>query len=285
MGRIILAVVIAYCAFVAYIYWAQRDFMYFPFGDDMPPPKAFPAYSEIHVETKDGLRLTGWYAAPDKSVGWVIVMFHGNAQNISVRPPKMADFLEQGYGILLAEYRGYGGNPGQPTEKGLYADGRAYLDWLIREKKYKAEDIILFGESLGSAVAVQLGTEYEVKAVILDVPFNNAVALARRNFFFVPFLSILMKDQYRSDEKIGRLSMPVIIGVGGRDYIAPPRFGRALYRAATEPKILKEYPGAGHFDLASYGFHQDIMTILEDLSDQTSGQEEPDQPRDQSAIR
>ena len=264
--------VLVYVLYVSIIIVTQRNFMYFPFGSKRPNIHMSGGMKVITVTTDDGLELEAWHdpAEEDKPT---IVMFHGNGQSIAYRPPKVQHFREQGYGVLLAEYRGYGGNPGKTTEEGVYADGRAYINWLINDQKIAADNIILYGESLGSGVAVQMATEYDVKAVLLDVPFNSALAVAKSHFFVVPFLEYLMWDQYRSDLKIKDINAPVFIGLAGSDMVVRPHFGRALYELAAEPKQMKEYPNAGHMDLHHHGYPQDAVVFLESLEAKEENQE------------
>lgn len=258
-----LAIALAvYVVLVAIIIITQRNFLYFPFGDNRPNIHLSGGMDVITVTTEDELELEAWYAAP-KDGKPLIIMFHGNGQNIAVRPPKVAYFREQGYGVLLAEYRGYGGNPGKTTEEGVYKDGRAYINWAINEQNTPADNIILYGESLGSGVAVQMATEYNAKAVLLDVPFDSTLAVAKRNFFFIPFMEYLMWDQYRSDLKIGKIKAPVFVGLAGLDIVVPNRFGKALFEKANEPKQFKMYPNAGHMDLHHHGFPQDALKFIE----------------------
>ncbi|MBL4804042.1 MAG: alpha/beta hydrolase [Alphaproteobacteria bacterium] len=257
---------LVYVLYVSIIVMTQRNFMYFPFGSKRPNIYLSGGMDVITVTTDDGLELEGWYDPPTEDTKPVIVMFHGNGQSIAYRPPKVQHFREQGYGALLAEYRGYGGNPGKTTEEGVYKDGRAYINWLINDQNITADNIILYGESLGSGVAVQMATEYDVKAVLLDVPFNSALAVAKSHFFVVPFLEYLMWDQYRSDLKIKNINAPVFIGLAGSDMVVRPHFGRALYELAVEPKQMKEYPDSGHMDLHHHGFPQDAVAFIEALN-------------------
>lgn len=251
-----------YMLYVSIIIVTQRNFMYFPFGKKRPNIYLSGGMDVITVTTDDGLELEAWYE-PAKDGKPTIIMFHGNGQSIAYRPPKVAYFREHGYGVLLAEYRGYGGNPGKTTEEGVYKDGRAYINWMINEQNIPTNNIILYGESLGSGVAVQMATEYNTKAVLLDVPFNSALAVAQSHFFVVPFLEYLMWDQYRSDLKIKNINAPVFIGLAGSDIVVRPRFGRALYELAAKPKQVKEYPNAGHMDLHHHGFPQDAIEFIE----------------------
>ena len=242
----------------------QRSLLYFP-PPGKPDPRMAGPMQTVRVETADGLTLEGWYAPPMGEEDEIIILFHGNAGRIDYEAPRMAPYLAAGKGVLLAEYRGYGGNPGRPSEAGFYEDGRAYLDWLAGKQGIGPERIVLYGESLGSGVAVQLASETRYKALILSVPFSSALDVARRQYGFVPFLDRLMRDTYRNDEKIAAIGAPLFIGVAEQDRIVPARFGLRLFELANEPKTLKLYEGAGHNDLPRAGFDRDALAFIKAL--------------------
>ncbi len=264
MLKLLLAFIIAYAGLVIIISMKQRSFMYFPMTKTRPDISQAPWMSWVDVTTEDGLALKSWFSPPKEGKP-TIIFFHGNGHNISLRTPKIMSFLQEGYGILLAEYRGYGGNPGIPSEEGFYHDARAQINWLADNYGIKGDDLILYGESIGTGVAVQMATEYKAKALILDVPFSSALDVAQLKLFFIPFASKILKDKYLSHEKIGSIHTPVFVGLGGRDMVIPPRFGKKLFDAANEPKTLKIYEKAGHMDLHQYGFGQHVIEFINDL--------------------
>lgn len=264
MLRIAIAIIIAYVCFVILIAVKQRSLMYFPLTHARPDIAKAPWMQWVEVTTQDGLPLKSWYSPPKAGMP-TVAFFHGNANSIEARGPKALPFVQAGYGVLLAEYRGYGGNVGKPTEEGLYMDARAQLNWLLEQQSLQSDHLILYGESLGSGVAVQMAKEYKAKALILDVPFSSALDVAQSKFFFIPFLSSLMKDHYRSDQKIGAIDIPVLIGLGEKDKIIPARFGKKLFALANEPKTLKIYKNAGHMGIHHSGFSNDMLVFLEDI--------------------
>ncbi len=256
------ALMIVYVACVGFLVIKQRDFLYRPVSHDRPDIQLSNGMQVITVITQDGLTLQGWYAPPKDEKG-VVILFHGQGLDIAYYPPKATYYREQGYGTLLAEYRGYGGNEATPTEDGLYKDARAYLNWLIEKQNIPENQIILHGTSLGSAVAVQMATEYEVKGVILGAPFKSALNVAQHRFPFIPFMDMLMWDQYRSDLKISTINAPVFIGTAGLDMVIPNDSSEALYDLAKQPKTKKEYPNSKHMGLHEHGFPADALEFIE----------------------
>lgn len=263
--KALLLVAYLVVGFTGFLYIKQRDLMYYPMGNKRPNIANAGDMKVITVTTADGLDLEAWYRPPDNADMPTVLFFHGNGGNIEFRPAKMRNFTEEGYGVLLAEYRGYGGNPGAPTETGLYNDAEAYLEWLVEKRGAANENIILYGESLGSGVAVEMAVAHEVKAVILDVPMSSAIDIARFHYPFLPIMGFMMRDKYDSISKIAKVDAPLLIGVGGRDEIIPPKFGRKLFDAAKEPKTFKLYPQANHADIHAHGFAEDMMVFVKGL--------------------
>ncbi len=250
---------LVYVIALGFMYFNQRNMMYFP-ATERPDPAAYGAQDVVEivrVSTEDGLDLEGWYIAPSEPGKPVIVNFHGNAGHYGDRLGKMAGFVRAGYGLLLAEYRGYGGNPGTVSEQGLYQDARAYLDWLGE----KDVETVLYGESLGSGVAVQMATEHMVGAVVLEAPYSTIADVAQSIYFFMP-VKWLMKDQYRSTDKIAAIKAPLLIVHGEKDSTIPIRFARKLYQAAVQPKTFVELENAAHNNIYEYGAERHILDFL-----------------------
>lgn len=241
-----------YVGIVGAMYLLQRKMMYLPV-QDMPPPAAVGAgdMAVVHLHTADGLDLVAWYkpaAAEDRSE---IIYFHGNGGNISHRAEKIRPLLDAGHGVLLVSYRGYGGNPGQPSEAGLIADGRAAYDFLIA-RGVAPERIAVIGESLGSGVAVAIAAEREVAAVMLEAPFTSAADVGQRAYPFIP-VKLLIKDRFDSLSRIRAIDAPLLIVHGESDEVVPVALGRRLFEAAAEPKQGVFIPGAGHGNLELFG--------------------------------
>lgn len=253
---------IVYLFSIGYIFFKQRELLYFP---SRPLSEAqmqgLKDFQQTQVTTEDGLTITGYYSAPvDKKP--VIIIFHGNASHPVWASHKTYQMRQKGYGVLLAGYRGYGGNPGKPTEKGLYRDGKAYLDWV----RHKAKDspVILYGESLGSGVATELAVKYPpVAALILDVPFDSAVLTASRIYPYIPLADLLVLDQYRNNDKIRDVKAPVLFLLAGQDNVVSFQAGLDLYDLANEPKTMEVFEKADHMTIYSYGAENKVMEFLE----------------------
>ncbi len=259
-------VLVIYMMIVGFLYFKQRDFIYFPDGN-IPDKNAVSAQGiaeDIHVTTEDGIKLLGWFikpSAPDKPV---ILFFHGNAGNISHRLFKISEYTNAGYGVLMAEYRGYGGNPSKPTEDGLYNDARAYLSWL-NSAGYDDQNIIIYGESLGTGVTVQMASEHNIKAIILEAPYSRLSDPAQKTYFFIPFIDMLMHDKYHSVDKVGAIEAPKFFMIAGKDEVLGPQTGLNLYSAAAEPKYLKLFEKARHNTIYQHGAEHAVLEFLSKL--------------------
>jgi len=253
-----------YVLLVGGLYLFQRNLMYFP---DRSRPDLVRAgldgIRELTVETQDGLRLTSWYrgAASGKPC---IVFFQGNAGNIEHRAFKVRVFIGAGYGVMLVGYRGYGGNPGEPSEEGLYADARAALSALEKEG-VEPRRMVLYGESLGTGVAVRMAAERAalapVAAVVLEAPFTSAVDAAGHYYPYVP-VSLILKDRFDSALSIAGIGAPLLVFHGENDRTMPIRFAKALYDQAGQPKEAFWVPGAGHNNLYDFGVAREIIAFI-----------------------
>jgi fermentation-respiration switch protein FrsA (DUF1100 family) len=251
---------VAYAALVGGLYLFQRQLLYFP---DKAHPELFGLQQlgvrEVTLSTEDGLSLLSWYV-PARPGRPVIAYFHGNGGHIGYRVERLLRFARGGFGVLMAEYRGYGSNPGAPSEAGFYADGRAALAFLDREG-VAADRLVLYGESLGSGVAVALTVQHEIAALILEAPFTSVAEVAQSHFPYLP-ASRMVVDRFDSLSRIGKVKAPILVLHGERDRVVPVRYGRALFDAAPEPKEGWFAPDAGHEDLARYGSLDVVVAFI-----------------------
>ena len=216
-----------------------------------PTRAGLPDADILHISTDDGLSLTAWHFPPNEPNGFTVLLMHGNAGNIAHRADRVRRMRAVGWGVLLLEYRGYGGNPGSPSEDGLIRDARAGLAALHR-LGVSPQRILLWGESLGTGLAVWLGSENPVAAVLLEAPYTSIADAAKRQYPFVP-VRPLLKDHFDSLSRIGRVRAPILVMQGARDRLVPPAMGRALIAAAMAMTELWVAPDAGHEDLGPFG--------------------------------
>jgi uncharacterized protein len=223
----------------------ERHFLYFPTRTLASSPSEHGlAAEELDLRAEDGVRLRGWRLRGGGRRA--VLYFHGNAGNAADRLDRSRILVDRlGLDVFLVDYRGYGLSAGEPSEEGLYRDARAVYA-AARERGFEPDRILLFGESLGSAVAVDLATRAGCAAVVLETPFLSIAEMARVHYPLVP--AFLIRSRYDNGAKIGRVAAPKLFFVAERDEVAPPEQGRRLFELAPEPKTLFVIPRAGHND-------------------------------------
>ncbi|GAA3534325.1 alpha/beta hydrolase [Nonomuraea rosea] len=234
-------VIVAVLAVLLGLLWVfQRRLIYLPDGAAVPPAaEVVPGARDVSFTTSDGLRLSAWYLPGTRDV--TVLVTGGNAGNRRDRAPLARALAAHGLPVLLMDYRGYGGNPGSPTEEGLRLDALAARDFL------GDVPVVYFGESLGAAVATGLALERPPAGLVLRSPFTDLAAAGRVNYPFLP-VGPLLRDRFPVAERIARVRAPVVVLYGTRDTIVPPRLSQAVAAAARATAV--EIPGAGHNDLA-----------------------------------
>ncbi len=260
----VVGVVVAGLALLLGLAWLfQRRLIYFPARQ--PPPRAgelFPQGQDVEFRTDDGLRLGGWFVpAQSGRTGVTVIVFNGNAGHRGFRAPLAAALSGSGLDVLLFDYRGYGGNPGDPTESGLLADARAARAYLVSRHDIDPARIVYFGESLGTGVAIALALEHPPAALVLRSPFTSLPDVARVHY---PFLvgDFLLRDRFPSLARIGTLAVPALVIAGDRDRTVPVTLSRRLYEAATGPRKFLLVPGADHNDFALLAGDELIAGLL-----------------------
>ena len=236
-------------AVLTIIWTLQRRLIYFP-TSDVPAPGAIGLtdVEEVTFATIDGLRLSGWFfAASGSSPRATVLVFNGNAGNRAHRGPLAVALRRHGFQVLLVDYRGYGGNPGIPSENGLALDARAARAYLAHRPDVDPSRVVYFGESLGTAVAVDLAVEHPPAALVLRSPFTSLGDLGEHHYPFLP-VRLLLRDQFATIDHIRRIRVPLLVVVGGHDRVVPIDNSRRLYEAAETPKTLLVLPDADHND-------------------------------------
>jgi fermentation-respiration switch protein FrsA (DUF1100 family) len=235
-----------YGGVVGLLYLTQRSLQYLPESFRTSPAAAgMPEAEEVVLDTADGERVIVWHVPPrdDRSV---VLYFHGNGASLRWRVDRFRALTLDGVGLVALSYRGYGGSTGRPTEDGLIIDAQtAYAFAVVR---YGAKRIDLWGESLGSGVAVALAAEKPIGRMVLQSPFTSAADVGAAHYWYMP-VRLLMKDQFRSDARIGAVTAPVLVLHGERDTIVPIALGERLYELIKSPKRFVRFPGVGHNDL------------------------------------
>jgi fermentation-respiration switch protein FrsA (DUF1100 family) len=250
LGWIGIVAACLYVGLTAMVYVAQRSLMYFPDTVHTAPAAAgLPDAEEVSLTASDGVNVIAWHVAARDGKP-VILYFHGNGGALRNRVERFRKLITDGIGLVALEYRGYGGLSGSPSEQGLIADAEAA--YAFAAARYQATQLVLWGESLGSGVAVALAAEKPVGRVILEAPFTSALAVGQRHYWYLP-VRLLMKDQFRSDERIAKVTAPLMIMHGMHDRIIPYAMGEQLFDLANKPKHIVRFLDGGHEDLDTNG--------------------------------
>ena len=244
---------------VAGIRFFENSFIYFPprVPEGLPPPEIDGRpIEEVWLTTSDKVRLNAWYVANPASEK-VFLWFHGNAENIVDGLERLRLYSRLGINALAVDYRGYGKSEGSPNEIGVYRDADAAYDYLIQERHIQPKNIIVFGHSLGGAVAIDLASRRECGGLIVQSSFTSMKDMGRR-FFRIPLFEYIPKSKFDSLAKIRRVRAPILIVHGSRDEVVPFSMGQRLFQAAPEPKFFFRVEGAGHNDIVEAG-REDLL--------------------------
>jgi fermentation-respiration switch protein FrsA (DUF1100 family) len=239
----------------ALIFWTivlmlfEDKFIYFP---EKYPTGAYDQASSIPnlrdcwITADDGVKLHGWFA-PAESARATLVLSHGNGGNISYRYLLMRSLLRHKFNVLMYDYRGYGRSEGTPSEEGIYKDGRAFFDYASTLPEVNPKNIIVWGTSLGGAVATEVAAQRPAAGLVLESTFTSGKDVAHLLYPFLP-VGPFMHSKFNTIDKIRTLHLPVLVMHGSHDEILPLSLGRRVFAAANDPKEFYEIPGAGHND-------------------------------------
>jgi len=237
-------------------------------GADLRPEQLGVAGDDVYILTEDGIRIHAFHL-PAAGANRALLFLHGNAGNASHRLPNAAALMQLGCHVLLLDYRGYGLSEGVPDEAGVYADARAGLAYIVGRLGIPESRTVIFGRSLGGAVAVDLAQDREVAGLILESTFSSAAAVAE-SVFGRPF-AWLARNRFDSERKIDQLRAPLLVFHGDRDEIVAHRLGRKLFEAAPQPKTFETIRGAGHNDTVEVGGRPYFETIRRFLDEVAPG--------------
>lgn len=242
---------IGYVGGLAALFLLQRSFL-FPIPQTArtaPAAAGFPQAEEHVLTTLDGEKVIVWHV-PAKPGRPVVLYFHGNGDFLAGFFGRFRDLIADGTGVVALSYRGYAGSSGRPSEQGLLRDAAAA--YAFASELYSPGRIVAWGFSLGSGVAVALAAEQPVGKLILEAPCSSIADVAASAFPIFP-VRLIMRDAFRSDQRIARVKAPLLIMHGARDATIPIGFGERLFALAHEPKQFVRFPEGGHNDLDAYG--------------------------------
>jgi uncharacterized protein len=258
-----VSVVVVVASVLALIWTLQRRLIYFPTAD-VPAADAIDGadVEPVRFQTTDGLTLNGWFfAAAGPSRRTTVIVFNGNAGNRAHRVPLAAALHRHGLQVLLVDYRGYGDNPGTPSQTGLARDSRAARAYLANRPDVDPSRLVYFGESLGTAVAVDLAVEHPPAVLVLRSPFTSMSDVGQYHYPFLP-VRLLLRDRFATIAEIQRIQAPLLVIAGGRDRIVPVESSRRVYDAAIGLKTFLLIPDADHNDYELFAGDEMIDAIV-----------------------
>lgn len=267
--KIFLLGVGIYAALVGLMFFFQRRLMYFPEKHPATPESAgLSGIENLTLSSEDGTRLQAWYIASRNDMP-VVVYFHGNAGTLLNRAATLRALADEGFGVLAVSYRGYGNSDGSPSQTGIYSDARTAIRH-AQSLGYSINDLVLFGESLGTGVAVKMASEFPVRAVALQAPYTSVAERAAEIYRFIP-VKFLIRDQFASQTHLRELETPLIIFHGETDITIPARHGRTMLETSpAKHKIGHFFPNVGHTEFDVVVQARLLREFIETLPDAKS---------------
>ncbi|MBO6490927.1 MAG: alpha/beta hydrolase [Pelagibacteraceae bacterium] len=233
--KFIISIVLIYLLLLIFLYFYQGKLLYHPNVNSYTEVNdLIPKIEKVTIATSDNHHLLGWFHKKDISKN-TILFFHGNAGSLENRIYKLNHFENFDLNFLILAWRGFSGNSGKPNEKGLYDDAKSAVSWL-KSAGIKEEKIILYGESLGTAVAIEIAQNKKFAGIVLESPFTSMVEMGKKYYSFFP-VSLLLKDRYESINKIKNINIPILVMHGKKDRIVPFEMGNKIYDSANSPKF------------------------------------------------
>ncbi|MCB1519382.1 MAG: alpha/beta hydrolase [Hyphomicrobiaceae bacterium] len=243
--------------------------MYAPTTERVSPADAgLAGVDEIELTTGDGETVLAWWAKARPGEP-TLLYFHGNGGSLANRADRLRKYAETGRGVFMMTYRGYGGSTGAPSERANVADAKRAYDWLVGAG-VDPEDIVLYGESIGSGVAVQVAADRRVAGVVLDAPYTSILDVARLHYPYLPS-RIFLRDRYDTMAHISRIGAPLLVVHGEADEVIPVEMGRAVHAAARPPKEIATFAGARHTDHGLFGSYEAIQSWLDRVVRKAAG--------------
>ncbi|MDB5592543.1 alpha/beta hydrolase [Enterovirga sp.] len=262
LAGVVVVVALLYVLLVALLYVGQRRLLFPAGGVRASAAEAglAPAISDLVLRTEDGEHLVAWWKPPEPGRA-LLIYFHGNGGSLWNRRERARALTADGRGLLLVSYRGYSGSTGTPSEAGLRRDAEAAYRFVAG---YEPRRIVLYGESLGTGVAVWLAAHRRVGGVILDAPFTSIADVAQPLFRIIP-VGLLLRDEFRSLDRISEIGAPLLVMHGERDGVIPIALAERLFAAAREPKVFLRLPDSDHVSVLEGGGLGAVRTLLDDV--------------------
>ena len=232
--QFILTIFVIYFFVLVFLYFYQRNLLYHPNENNYSGDKISVDIEKVKIETADNIKLLGWYHEKNLKDYKTLVYFHGNAGSLENRIHKLNHFQDMNINFLIIAWRGFNGNKGKPSERGLYLDGKSAIDWL-KKKGVDEKNLILYGESLGTGVATHLAQNKNYAGVILETPFTSMVDAAKNFYPYIP-INLLLKDKFENFKKVKNINTPILVMHGEVDQIVPFSMGKKIYEIANNPK-------------------------------------------------
>ena len=256
---ILLIFILTYFFILFSTYIFQRNLLYHPTENNYSGDKISVDVEKIKIRTQDNIELVSWYHKKNLNNYKTILFLHGNAGSLENRVHKINHFRDMNVNFLIIAWRGFSGNEGKPTEKGLYEDARSAVRWL-KSNGVKENNIIIYGESLGTGVATEIAQNKKFAGVILESPFTSMIDAGKDKYPYLP-VRLLLKDKYESDKKIKNINSPILIMHGKVDNIVPFHMGKKMYELANKPK----YSYFSEYDDHMMEFNEKLLKALKNF--------------------
>jgi len=256
---ILLTFVVIYFFILISTYLFQRNLLYHPGENNYSGDQLTVFIEKVKIKTEDNIELMSWYHSKNLNNYKTILFLHGNAGSLENRIHKINHFKDMNVNFLLISWRGFSGNDGKPTEKGLYQDAKSAVTWL-KSKGISENDIVIYGESLGTGVATEIAQNKNFGGVILESPFTSMVDAGKDKYPYLP-VRLLLKDKYESDKKIKNINSPILIMHGKVDNIVPFHMGKKMYELANQPK----YSYFSQYDDHMMEYNEKLLEVLREF--------------------
>jgi len=232
--QFITLIILVYLFVLVFLFFYQRNLLYHPNENNYSGNQLNFEIEKVNIKTSDNIELLGWFHKKDLEKFKTIIFFHGNAGTLENRIYKLNRLKDLEVNFLIIAWRGFSGNKGKPTEKGLYEDGESAVQW-IKSYGVKSENIILYGESLGTGIATEIAQNKNFAGVILETPFTSMGDAAKKFYPYIP-VKLLLRDKYENIKKIKNIKSPILVMHGEIDQIVPFSMGQKIYQEANNPK-------------------------------------------------